>query len=378
MKAGAYQCRVKERRAARGLSQAQLASQVNVSRQAIVAIEAGRQIPSTLLALQLAQVLSSRVEDLFVAPAPERLVARRAQSVVRPDASRVHLGWVDTGWVAHPVEQGHLPGDGLLAPPSAVLEAHSDSVLCEPLLPMHELQDSVLVAGCAPLLGLLSGRVNQEGRPRSTWLRANSTRALQLLERDLVHVAGVHLVQSAEPGGHEHLVRQHFGRRAMSIFNLTRWRQGLVVAAGNPLDIRSVTDVHERKARLARRDAGAAAARLFEEAWKKELGSLPCDLPGPTAADHDEVARLIQMGLADVGIAIEAVALAYGLSFIPLVEERFDLLVPEERLAQSPVARFFDTLDRASFRLDAGGIPGYDLSLSGQVTTVRPPADQQA
>lgn len=56
---------IRERRAARGLSQAQLASALEVSRQTINSIETGRYVPSLPLALGLARFFETTVEEMF-------------------------------------------------------------------------------------------------------------------------------------------------------------------------------------------------------------------------------------------------------------------------------------------------------------------------
>lgn len=359
-----FLCRVRERRAARGWSQARLAEHLQVSRQAIGAIEAGRQIPSTLLALQLAQSLDCRVEDLFATGGPRELLASMvdAEGSVRP--RRCRLGLVDGAWVAHPVSDSHEPADAVSvggpgANPGALLRVFDDQA---------DLWANVLVAGCAPLLGLLSKRSGNSSR--AVWLKAPSMKALQLLEQNQVHVAGVHLAASIAPGGHDQVVKERFPSTRMCVFHLTRWRQGWVVAPGNPLGIRGAGDIRERQLRLVRRDAGSAAQCLLEESWRKDTAEAVPQFPGPVATSHEEVARLVQMGVSDVGVAIEPVAMARGLTFIPLSEERFDLVVPQSRLEHPAVARFFDALSEPAFRFDAGGIPGYDLSSIGQVSTL--------
>jgi putative molybdopterin biosynthesis protein len=88
------------------------------------------------------------------------------------------------------------------------------------------------------------------------------------------------------------------------------------------------------------------------------------------AEGHAEVARLIRWGAADVGVGIESAALAEGLDFVPLTEERFDLVVPAAFAEKAPVSRLLDALDDPSFRTEVSHLPGYDGSMSGQVTTV--------
>jgi putative molybdopterin biosynthesis protein len=74
--------------------------------------------------------------------------------------------------------------------------------------------------------------------------------------------------------------------------------------------------------------------------------------------------------VADAGIAIESAALAEELSFIPLSQERFDLVLSESQLKSPAVSRFLSLIDQSSFRSEAGKLPGYDLSLSGHLTTL--------
>jgi putative molybdopterin biosynthesis protein len=64
------------------------------------------------------------------------------------------------------------------------------------------------------------------------------------------------------------------------------------------------------------------------------------------------------------------VALASDLDFVPLTEERFDLVVPAELADDAPVARLLDTLDDQGFRAEAAGLPGYDVEICGHVTTL--------
>ncbi len=359
--------RLRQRRTDAGLSQGELAERVGISRQAVVAIEAGRQVPSTLIALQLARALRCGVEDLFALPAGPTFSASLAPAAATEVASRLAIGRVDGVWAAHPIELGDRPGDGLLV---GDVQANG-SALVEPLGDTGELERNVLVAGCAPLLGVLAGRVGRRHEEaRATWIPANSTRALDLLARGLVHVAGLHLVDAQLPGGHAAVVRQHFPAQCMTIVNLTRWRQGFVVARDNPLGIRDASDLLRPDVRFARRDPGAGAQKVVQRLLLAGGYAERTLAGGPLASGHAEVGRLIRLGLADVGVAIEAVALAEGLDFIPLSEERFDLIVPRARLDQRPVARLLELIERAAFQADARRIAGYDLSTAGHAATV--------
>jgi putative molybdopterin biosynthesis protein len=177
-------------------------------------------------------------------------------------------------------------------------------------------------------------------------------------------------VSAARPGeDNAAAVRQLFPHRRMLLVNLTRWRQGFVVPAGNPLAIRSGADLLRRGVRLVRREEGAGAQALVERLLR-EQGADRAYLPGPLAGGHQEVAQLVRCGAADFGVAIEGVALAAGLDFVPLTEERFDLVVPAELADFVPVQRLLETLDDPAFRDEMAELPGYDGQEAGHATTL--------
>lgn len=350
-----------------GLSQQELADLVGVSRQAIVGIEGGRQVPATTLSLRLARALRCGVDDLFRLSAESGLAAR----VARPAAeglvgARVALGEVDGAWAAH-----RLAADGTAAADGVVTAQPSErTALVRPLVEPVELRRNALVVGCAPILGALAQRVGaRRADARATWLPGSSARALDLLGEGLVHVAGLHVADAEGGEDNAAVVRRRFPDRRMLLVNLTRWRQGFVVPSGNPLAIRSGADLLRRGVRLARREEGAGAHTLVERLLH-EQGADRAYVPGPLAAGHQEVAQLVRCGAADFGVAIEGVALAAGLDFVPLTEERFDLVVPADLVDFPPVARLLETIDDDAFRAEMAELPGYDGQESGHATTL--------
>ena len=357
-----------------GLSQEALGDRVGVSRHAIMAIEAGRQVPSTTLTLRLADTFDCAVKDLFrLDPITElqvRLPPSRPAAPASPPSpsSRVAVGRVGGGWTAHP-----LPAHATGAADAIVVEGvaggfHSARV--RPVRGMHQLERNVLVAGCAPLLANLAQRVGEGSEDaRATWIPASSHRALELLAAGMVHIAGLHLSGGASSHANVEAVRRRFPGRRMLVVNLTRWRQGFVVAARNPLDIRDAADLLRPGVRVVGREPGTGADELFARLLADESGGQP-DFSGPVAEGHLDVARRVHCGAADAGVAIESAALAWGLGFVPLVEERFDLVIPASIAEAPPVSRFLDTLDDPGFRTEAASLPGYDTSISGHASTL--------
>lgn len=344
---------LRERRRACNLSQAELAARVGLSRQALVAIESGAAVPSTAAALRLARALGTTVEALF-ALAPEPLCPRLAPG---PGSARLVLGRVGGLWVGHRLLPGSPePADALLDPQGQV----------QPLEAQEVLERKVLIAGCAPPLGPLSGHINHSADARASWLHATSGAALGWLAQGLVHVAGLHLAERAQPGTHDALVQAALPGVAVHIVTFAAWREGLIVAPGNPLGIDGVGDLVRKGVRVAQRPANAGAPQVLARALEREgLGGFQPS--GPLVGSHPEAAQAVLLGAVDAAVVIEPVAEALGLPFIPLVEERFELVLRAEHLDHPGVGRLLDRLGAASFARELSGMGNYDTTELGRV-----------
>lgn len=356
-------------REAAGLSQRALADRVSVSRQAIVAIEAGRQSPQTTLALQLARELGCRVEDLFGLPPAADLTVRLSSVPGRDPlepGGRLAVGRVTSEWVAHALPYSSAE----MADATLISSDEGATGLARLIEPLDTLSRNVLVAGCAPLLQNLSRRVDATvSGARMTWLPASSGDALDLLSERRVHLAGVHLGGGVDESANISAIRERFPHDDMVIVHLTRWTQGLVTALGNPLGLRSSADLLRDGLRIARRPSGAGTALVMDR-LVRGAGGVPTAVQGPIAIDHMEVGRLVRFGVADTGLAIEASAAAEGLSFVPVLEEGFDLVMRADVAEDDAVGRVLDAIRSNGFRADVGRLPGYDVSASGAITTL--------
>lgn len=345
--------RVRAWRERAGLSQAELAARIGTSRQAVVAIESGHQVPSTASSLKLARALGCRVEELF--SMEDGTLEVDVEPGLRAPGARLRLARIGPRWVGLGLDavEGEA-ADGILArsgPAGSVVQL---------LVETHRLERNILIAGCAPLIGTLAGRINRRfDDVRVVWLEAHTERALSLLAEGRVHVAGVHGLGDPALAGDWLWV------------TLTLWRQGLIVRADNPRGIRDATDLLRSDVRLAAREPGAGSTRLLNRRIR-EAGADPDGLAHhPRARGHAEVARQIRMGWADAGVAIEAVAQDPELRFVPWAEERFDLVMDRTWAETAAGRRLLDAMAENAFRLEAARLPGYDLSACGN--RVKPP-----
>jgi molybdate-binding protein/DNA-binding XRE family transcriptional regulator len=376
---------VARRRAAAGLRQQDLAARAGVSRQSLSALEAGRSVPSATLALRLARELGCRVEDLFWiderhAPVRVELAAddvepRRekagpgTRASAAPADARVVLASLDGRWVAHRLTAGDpaalaTAADGALAG-GVARERRGTRVT--PFADLDGARDTLLCAGCAPAGGILAARASAaRAGNRVVWLDRSSGAALDLLANGQVHVAGAHLYDEAAGDFNVPFVQRRLPGRAMLIFNLARWQAGLVVAPGNPRRIRGVRDLARADVRFLPRPRGAAAQDLIERLLRREGLPVPAPLP-LVARGHMDVARLVALGLADTGISLPEAARAHGLPFIPLFEERFDLIIAKEHGGDARIVRLLDLLSGRSFRREIETLGGHVTRDSGRL-----------
>ncbi|MSO93195.1 MAG: helix-turn-helix domain-containing protein [Rhodospirillales bacterium] len=152
---------------------------------------------------------------------------------------------------------------------------------------------------------------------------------------------------------------------------LTTWAerdQGLILKAGNPLGIRSLKDLRDRKARVVNRQHEAGSqlllVHLLSEAGVK-LGDLTL-LDQPARSETD-VGLAVLEGKADAGLAVSGVARQYRLDFVPLHRERYDLLIRRRDYFEEPVQKLFAFARTPSFQGRAVSLGGYDLGRLGRI-----------
>jgi putative molybdopterin biosynthesis protein len=91
---------------------------------------------------------------------------------------------------------------------------------------------------------------------------------------------------------------------------------------------------------------------------------------GQELRTHSEVARMIAEGQADVGLGVETVALAYGLTFIPLTLERYDLVIPADVWEVPAIQALTGWLGSGEAEEAVLSLGGYDVREMGQVAWV--------
>jgi putative molybdopterin biosynthesis protein len=365
--------RLRLARQARGFSQQQLAGMAGVSRQAVSAVEAGHSDPSLRVAFALAQALGMTVEEVF---GPADLAPPVAAiPVAPPDApgGRVLLAPVGDRLVALPLRgdaaagMGFVAAGGQAALPAAALpptEAAGPAAGTIAVRPIGPPRPTLVVAGCDPALPLLAPPLALLDPPVAfAWWPCGSREALRLAAVGLVHAAGVHLRDA--DGGYNATAASHLPGGA-EVVGFTAWREGLVLRPELAPVITGVDSLVKDGRRVVNREAGAEARRLLDRELSR-LGIDRAELPGydTRAAGHLQVASAVAARLADAGVASEPVARVYGLDFVPLADERFDLVLPGAHLGSREVQGLLKVLASPWLLAQLASLPGYDLASCG-------------
>jgi putative molybdopterin biosynthesis protein len=195
-------------------------------------------------------------------------------------------------------------------------------------------------------------------------LPVGSLDGLVNLRQGLCQISGSHLLD--ESGEYNTpFVRHLFPDRDVEIVTLAYRTQGLMFTGGNPKGIKKITDIVNPNVRFVNRNAGSGT-RLWLDTELHRL-KIPVDRINGyerVVKTHSDAAFAIQAGTADVTLGLQAAARQHGLDFIPLFEERYDLVLPREN--EKSLAPLLDYLQTAAFRTELNILTGYNTVHSGE------------
>ncbi|MFO0705511.1 MAG: substrate-binding domain-containing protein [Nitrospira sp.] len=374
----AFVNRLKEFRAARGLSQGELAAGADITRQAVSSIESNAYLPTTAVALRLAAMLKCRVEDLFCLAESEqaiegKLVGALPASAASSESVRVKVASVGGKTVVRPVVglgevlSFAVPTDGYLVDPR---HARSGSTVRVKLSrDQRAIDQEIAVAGCDPAIFLAGEHLRRQKDQTSVvgW-SMGSMAALRALQQGEVHVAGLHLYDPATGESNLPFLRRLVKGSRYQVVTFATWEEGFLVRAGNPKSIRTAADLADASVRLVNREEGAGARLLLDQRLRTAgIDSARVHGYDRAVSSHFEVARAIAAHQADVGIGIRSAAQLFGLDFVPIQSARYDLVAPKSYLKSHPtLAHLFETLTSRSFRTEIAALGGYDTTDTGK------------
>jgi molybdopterin molybdotransferase/putative molybdopterin biosynthesis protein len=329
--------------------------------------------------------------DIFAAPllaelegaaAAERARARArlARKLPSPmgmdDWVRVRLGRVGPGLVATPLPRGAgvltslVRADGLVVVPAG-LEGHhaGDEVDVMLLRGVAAIDRTIVAIGSHDLVLDLAASELRDADPGVTLASSNvgSLGGLVALRDGLCHLAGSHLLDPATGEYTLPYVDRVLPGREVAVVRLVHRDQGLMVAPGNPLGLAGIEDLARPGLRYVNRQRGAGTRVLLDhELARRSIA--PEAIEGYAREEHTHlaVAAAVAAGRADAGLGVMAASRAFGLGFVPVTREPYDLVLRRASLTDAVLAPLWALLEQPDFRSEVEKLGGYSCAETGR------------
>jgi putative molybdopterin biosynthesis protein len=263
--------------------------------------------------------------------------------------------------------------DGLLVVPTGLEGHHAGADVEVQLLRGHRDIDRTIVAiGSHELVLDLASVALRSIDPGVTLASSNvgSLGGLVALRDGLCHLAGSHLLDPQTGEYTLPYLLRVFGSDTvlhdLAVIRLVHREQGLIVAAGNPLGITGIEDLSRPGLRYVNRQRGAGTRVLLDhELRQRDIAS--GDILGYHREEHTHlaVAAAVAAGRADAGLGVLAAARPFGLDFVPVAQEPYDLVVTQEAYRSGVLAPLWALLADEKFRASVEALGGYSSAETG-------------
>jgi putative molybdopterin biosynthesis protein len=291
---------------------------------------------------------------------------------------RVTVGKVGERTVAAPLSRGAgvitslVRADGIVRIPrfSEGLDAGQE-VTVELYRDPEEIERTVVHIGSHDLCLDILAELLAESSRRLVSANAGSLGGLAALRRAEAHLAGSHLLDPKTGEYNISYIHQYLPDLSVVLVSFVQREQGLIVAKGNPKGIKGLEDLTRDDVRYVNRQKGAGT-RVLLDYRLDQLAITPDRISGYEREEytHLAVAVAVQSGVADCGLGIAAAADSLDLDFIPLEQEKYDLIIPRIHFDSELLRPLFDVIRGSEFKRAVSRMPGYDTTHTGEIRTV--------
>ena len=293
---------------------------------------------------------------------------------------RVRMGYVGDTLTASPLPRGSgvvssfMKADGMLEVPQGT-EGYTagEEVRVRLLVPKKRLKNTLVVIGSHdPLLDELADLLH--GADHGSYLSSahvGSMGGIMAVRRGEAHAAGIHLLDTATGEYNRAYIRKYFPHGGVYLVRCVGRQQGLMLQKGNPLGVASFADLSREGLRYVNRQKGSGT-RVLTDYLCGKYGLDPDRIYGYEREEmtHNSVAVQIASGSADAGMGIYSAAKLYGLDFLPVCVEEYDLLIPQSAWNSGMVKQLICTLKSEEFRARIEAMGGYTLDRPGEIIDV--------
>ena len=319
-------------------------------------------------------ILTKRIDEEM--PKVEATISRRMTSSLKYlEFIRARVGNVNGKLVAVPLNRGagvvssFVKADGIIEIPqnSEGYEA-GEKVPMKLVRKMEDIDKTLVFTGSHdPLIDELIDLMKIKW-PDSQVVSSHvgSMGGLMALKRGESHMGGTHLLDEETGGYNKSYVQRYFPDGGVKLVGCVYRSQGLIIAADNQMGIQSVNELN--RVRYVNRQKGSGT-RILLDYLLQQNGLDSQDITGYDREEitHTAVAAAIASGTADAGMGILAAAHIYGLGFIPVIQEQYDLLVADKTFDNPQFQRLVEVLKSEEFAERLERMGGYQLNKPGEI-----------
>jgi putative molybdopterin biosynthesis protein len=246
-------------------------------------------------------------------------------------------------------------------------ETRGSVVNLELLRPRQQIENTILCTGSHDLcLDLLHDALKRTSPFSLASTHVGSLGGILAIRDNMTHIAGSHLLNPETGDYNTSYIQRYLKHRKIALITLVYRQQGFMVRPGNPKNIRSVADLLRDDVNFINRQAGSGTRVLLDH----ELEKADLDPDAINGYDADEythmaVAVSVLSGKADAGLGILAAARALQLDFVPVTEERYDLIIPAEFLELPSIRTVLSIIETAEFKRAVEAKGGYSTRETG-------------
>ncbi|WP_372813917.1 molybdopterin biosynthesis protein [Paenibacillus sp.] len=308
---------------------------------------------------------------------PVKLGRRVVSDVGADDFVRMTIGYIHGAYVANPltraagVTMSMVRADGMLRIPAGHMGYEQGEVVeLELYRPKEQIDRTTVITGSHDLsVDVLHTLLRKEHPDRFlVSSHVGSMSGILAIQKGEAHAAGIHLFDEESGTYNVPYIEKHLKGHDVVLIQLVYREQGWILPKGNPLGIRCMEDLVKPHVTYINRQRGAGTRLLFDYLLKKEgLSREAVYGYDREAINHLSIAAAVAGGAADVGLGIYSAAQAMGLDFIPVAEERYDLLMTK-RFYDSPEGQMLvHVIQSESFKTEMEALGGYSCRESGQI-----------
>jgi len=290
---------------------------------------------------------------------------------------RVRMGYVNDELIVSPLGRGSgvvtsfMRADGILEVPQGVEGYESGTRVNVRLLKNEEeLRQSLVIIGSHdPLIDELSDLMRiKYGDISISSSHVGSMGGLLAIKKGEAHIAGTHLLDEKTGEYNTSFIRKLIPDKKVKLIECVKRKQGLILAKENPKKITCAADLTQEGVRFVNRQKGSGTRILMDYLCRKDaLDTSKIYGYDREEFTHTSVAALIAANSADAGLGVYSAAKMYGLDFVHICDEQFDLLVSDDAWALPMVQKLIEVLKSDEFRKRLEILGGYILDKPGVV-----------